>query len=232
MIVEPSSSSERRSFLTRFHTGAAALAALALGRTAQAQTKTTAPARWEPTRHEKDDWLDQLPGKHRLLIDTTTAEGVGKALLWGSNFVRTNRTEYGLLDSDVALIIVVRHRSVTFGYSDAIWAKYGEAISKQIGFEDPKTHAAPKTNIYNAPDSGDGGGRGTFESLAKMGVQIAVCATATRGMSGSLARATGGEADAINTELSSNLVKNGRMVAAGVVVVSRAQERGYTLVTA
>ena len=211
--------------------GAAAFAAIALGRAASAQSKAPAAGKFEPARHDKDDWFDQLPGKHRLLLDTTTAEGVAKALLWGNNFLRTNRTEYGLSESEIALIVVVRHRSVAFGYNDAMWAKYGEAISKQNGFEDPKTHAAPKTNVYNYPEDG-GPGRGTFESFAKQGVQIAVCATATRGMAGSLARALGQEADAINAELTTNLVKNARMVPAGILTVSRAQERGYTLVTA
>ena len=39
---------------------------------------------------------------------------------------------------------------------------------------------------------------------------------------------TGGNVDAIVKELTSNLVPNGHMVPAGIVAVSRAQERGYT----
>ena len=54
-------SSERRSFLTRFHAGAASIAALALGSVARAQVKSAPPARWEPARHDKDDWMDADP---------------------------------------------------------------------------------------------------------------------------------------------------------------------------
>ena len=43
MSQQPLSSAERRSFLTLFHAGAAAIAALAAGRVAKAQAKPAAP---------------------------------------------------------------------------------------------------------------------------------------------------------------------------------------------
>jgi hypothetical protein len=227
MMNQPVTPSERRSFLNRLHAGAAALAGLALGRAAQAQSAAKAAAKFEAARYDKDAWLD-TPVKHRFLLDTVKAEGVANALLWGSNYIRTAQTEYSVPPAEIAAIIVVRHRSVAFGYNDAMWAKYGAAISKQLNFEDPKTHEAPKANVYNSPE--DGSPRGTFETMAKAGVQIAVCATATRGMAGSLARATGGDVEAIFKELTSNLVKNGRMVPAGIMTVSRAMEYGYTAI--
>jgi hypothetical protein len=65
-----------------------------------------------------------------------------------------------------------------------------------------------------------------------MGVQLAVCATATRGIAGAIHDATGGNTDDIFNELVSNLISttNARMVPAGIVAVNRAQERGYTFV--
>lgn len=72
----------------------------------------------------------------------------------------------------------------------------------------------------------------TLDSLFKQGVQLAVCATSTRGYARAIAEATGGNADAINNELIANLVSsNARMVPAGIVAVNRAQERGYSLVS-
>jgi hypothetical protein len=55
---------------------------------------------------------------------------------------------------------------------------------------------------------------------------------ATRFFAGQLAQATGGNADAVYTEIAVNLVGNAHLVAAGIVAVNRAQERGYTLATA
>ncbi len=43
---------------------------------------------------------------------------------------------------------------------------------------------------------------------------------------------TGGNTDTIYDELVVNIVGNARMVPAGIVAVNRAQERGYTLVSA
>jgi intracellular sulfur oxidation DsrE/DsrF family protein len=232
MSKQTPSSSERRSFLARFY--AASIAAVGLGGTAIAQVKSTAPPPWEPARHDKDNWFEELPGKHRLLFDTTTANGFGEALAFASNFMRVNRTDYGLQNSDLAVILVARHRSTAFAYNDAMWAKYGTPMATLSSFEDPKSKSAPKTNVYNSGDYGTSlPNRGvSWDSLAQQGVQMAVCSVATRALAGLIAQAVGGNADAINTELIGNLVSNARMVPAGIVAASRAQERGYSFVSA
>ena len=86
------SSSERRSFLTRLSAG---LTGFATG-TATAQGQSTAVTRWQPERHEKDDWLDKIPGKHRLVFDTTTPAGLAEAIAYCNNFMRVNRSDYAL----------------------------------------------------------------------------------------------------------------------------------------
>jgi intracellular sulfur oxidation DsrE/DsrF family protein len=226
------SASERRSFLARINAGAATVAALAMGGIAMAQVKSPATTRWTPARHEKDDWMDELPGKHRLIFDTIGSEGLGQALLFANNFMRVNQTDYGLENSDLAVIIVVRHRSTAFGYSDGMWAKYGPALAARARFEDPKTKTPPKTNLFNSEGYGEllPSMGTTMESLSKQGVQFAVCSAATHAMAGSIA-GPGGDADAVFRELTSNLVKNARMVPAGIVALNRAQERGYSLVS-
>jgi intracellular sulfur oxidation DsrE/DsrF family protein len=235
-MSKPSSSSpERRSFLTSLNAGVASLATLALSGVARAQGKSTAPARWEPARHEKDDWFDQLPGKHRLVFDTISLEHVTNATLFSNNFIRVNQADYGLQSNDLAVVIVVRHRSTPFGYNDAMWAKYGAPIAARSKVEDPKTKQPPKINIFNARDYGELlNNRGTtLDSLFKLGVQLAVCSTSTRAYAGSIAQDVGGDADAIFKELTANLISNtnARMVPAGIVAVNRAQERGYSLVS-
>jgi intracellular sulfur oxidation DsrE/DsrF family protein len=228
------STSERRSFFTRLNAGVTSLAAVAIGGVAMAQQKSTAAARWEPARHEKDDWFDQLPGKHRLVFDTTAFGGLGEAILFANNFIRVNQADYGLQNSDLAVVIVVRHRSTPFGYNDAMWAKYGTVIAARAKVEDPKSKMPPKINIFNSGDYGDllSSRATTLNSLFKQGVQLAVCSISTRGYATSIAQAVGGNADAIFSELIANLVgNNARMVPAGIVAVNRAQERGYSLVT-
>jgi intracellular sulfur oxidation DsrE/DsrF family protein len=200
---------------------------------ARAQKSSAPTARWEPARHEKDDWLDSLPGKHRVVFDTKTLESMGDALAFASNFLRVNRTDYGLEHSDLAVVIVARHRSTPFGYNDAMWAKYGFPLAARARVEDPKTKLAPKMNLYNTAGYGELlPNRGvTFDALAKQGVQLAVCSISTRGYSSVIAEAMGGNVDAIFSELTSNIVAGARMVPAGIVAVNRAQERGYSLVS-
>ena len=106
-------------------------------------------------------------------------------------------------------------------------------LSKRANFVDPKTKEAAKANLFNVsgydaqlPNRGT-----TLDALFKQGVQLAVCATATRGYAGAIAEAAGGDTDTIFNELVSNLVSsNARMVPAGIVAVNRAQERGYSFV--
>ena len=47
-----------------------------------------------------------------------------------------------------------------------------------------------------------------------------------------VAQSTGGNADTIYAEIVANLVPNAHLMAAGILAVNRAQERGYTLATA
>jgi len=227
-------SRERRSFLTRINAGFASLAALTVGGVAMAQTKS-ATGRWEPARHEKDDWMDQLPGKHRLVFDTTAWDALADGLLFANNFIRVNKSDYGLNSNELAVIVVVRHRSTPFGYNDAMWEKYSKSIATRSRVEDPKTKEAPKINLYNSKNYGDElGNRGnTLESLFQQGVQLAVCGSSTKAYAQGIAQATGGNADTIFAELASNLISktNARIVPAGIVAVQRAQERGYSLVS-
>jgi intracellular sulfur oxidation DsrE/DsrF family protein len=211
--IHSEKSAERRSFLTRFNAGAASIAALAMGGLAMAQVKSAPAGRFEPARHDKDDWMDQMPGKHRLVIDTTSADGFRDGLLFASNFLLANRNDYGLQNQDLAVIVVARHLSTEFSFNDAMWAKYGAALQAK---------EPPKANPHAA----------SLAPLVTQGVQFAVCSMATRRLAGTIAQAVKGNTDAIFAEISANLVTNGRMVSAGIVAVNRAQERGFSFVSA
>jgi len=222
MTKRSPSSEERRSFLTRFQAGVTAAAALVIGVAAKAQEKTATAPRFEPERHTQDDWMGQIPGKHRMVIDTFTVEGFGDALLWAGNFLLANRNDYGLKNEDLAVIIVTRHFSTGHGYNNDMWAKYGATLAARAPSADGPAKEPPRANPSGA----------ALASLTSQGVRFAVCSMATRRLAGMIARATGGTADAIFSELGANLVSNARLVPAGIVAVNRAQEHGYTLVTA
>ena len=224
---------ERRSFLTRLSAGVTAFAVTFTAGSGGTRAQSRPIARWQPERHEKDDWLDQLPGKHRMVFDTTKPDGFGEAIAFASNFIRVNQTDYAVPSNELAIIIVARSRSTPFAYNDAMWEKYGVPLAARASFTDPKTRQAPKLNVYKSAEYGDQlPTRGTtLDSLLKQGAQLAVCQLATRGFAGAIADAVGGKTDTIYEELVANIVSNARMVPAGIVAVNRAQERGYSLVT-
>ena len=226
----------RRSFLARLGTAVGVLGATAVGSSkalADVAGSGGSDALWRPARHEQDNWLEQIPGVHRFAFDTTTPAGFDAAMRFANNYYNTNQSAYGLKDTDLAVLIIARAKSTSFGYNDAMWTKYSKEFSEQSGFTDPKTKQSPTVNFYALPDDGSGDPvSGAMQALIKKGVHFGVCATATRNIAGRIAKATGGDADAIIKELGANLIcPNARLVPAGIVAVNRAQERGYSIVS-
>jgi len=223
----------RRSFLAQLGAGVT-VAGTSLAAGAPSAVAQSNAVSFRPALHAQDDWMDKLPGKHRLVFDTTTPAGFGAAVAYANNFLTADKDGYGLTDQDHGIIIVARHFATTFAYNDAMWAKYGKVMPPFVVLDDPKTKQRPNFNLYNVgtyglelPNLGT-----TIPDVVKRGVHFAVCQMATRFFAGPLAQATGGNADAVYNELVANLVGNSHMVAAGIVAVNRAQEHGYTLSTA
>src|SRR6201996_8035546 len=114
----------RRSLLARLGLGVGIVGAV--GASSPKLLAEAGPdASWRPARHEQDDWLDKIPGQHRFVFDTTTPDGLALALRFANNYFTANENAYGVKDRDLAVVIVARHKSTSFAYSDAIWAKYG-----------------------------------------------------------------------------------------------------------
>lgn len=215
----------RRSFLARLGAAAAAFGFGSSQASAQQGGSSPAPAapssapRWQPAREAKDDWLDQIPGKHRLIFDATSAEGVASAILYTNNFFTGNKNGYGLEPSEVAVVIVMRHRATQFAFSDEVWAKYGKVLSDTDKFTDPKSGAVPTANFYKSG----------LEGHIKRGVHLAVCDLSTNRLKSAIAKATEGNPEAIYKELTTTALGNSHFVAAGILALNRAQERGYAV---
>ena len=222
-------SKSRRSFLSGLGVAASAAGATFAAGTTVAHAQAASDSRWQPARHAQDDWIEQLPGKHRLFFDTTKAGALEDAIQFAGTFYSANKSDYGLENAELAVIVCMRHMSAPFAYNDAIWAKYGVTLAKRAEFTDPKTAEAPKVNPFTpvAP-AAPARARG-LANLMRLGVQFAVCNLSTHGIAGMIASATGGKADDIYKELAANLIDKARLVPAGIVAVNRAQERGYSI---
>lgn len=175
---------------------------------------------FRPVYHEQDEWFDKVAGKHRVVVDVTSAVGVTDVLRFVNNIYEGNRTGYGLEQSDLATVVVLRHSATSFGYSDVVWAKHTKALSDATSYTGPAGAEPLKGNPYYTAN--------TLEGLVKRGVQFAVCGTASRGLSRRVAGA-GGDAEAVYKEMVANMIPSSRIVPAGVIAVTRAQEYGYSV---
>ena len=191
-------------------------AAGALGaRSADAQTAS--PDSFTPMLHAQDDWMSAMKGKHRMVLDVTSPTGVPDAVRFAGNLLAGHKNGWGVEESEVAVLVCLRHGATPFGYTDAIWSKYGKTI-------DPKATPPPTSNPYNT------GEQAQWAALARRGVQFMVCGTASRGLAGRIAGA-GGDVEAVLKEMGANLIPSARIIPAGVVGVVHAQERGFALVS-
>jgi intracellular sulfur oxidation DsrE/DsrF family protein len=200
---------ERRAIIVGLGTVAAAGALGDARRRAQESSDS-----FTPLMHQQDAWMSALRGKHRIdgcdssdgLPDAirfteicwlaTSPGGVSKRRMWRSS--------------------CLRHGATPFGYTDAIWSKYGKTIDHE------RRHLRWRT-----PTTGE---RSALADLAKQGVQFMVCGTASRGLAGRIAGSSG-DTEAVLKEMGANLIASARIVPAGVVAVVHAQERRFALVT-
>ncbi|MEZ5284802.1 MAG: hypothetical protein R2712_08345 [Vicinamibacterales bacterium] len=174
-----------------------------------------------PKRHPQDDWLDQAPAGHRVVFDCWMSDTMGETVNFAANWFRVNKEPYGLSDTDLAMVIVVRHGSAPFAFGTGIWAKYGKILAANMSANNAAANPIPTSNVHAE----------RLQALAKQGMRLGVCSLSTRRYAGAIAKETGQEADAVYAEITANPVGPATFVPAGVVTVTRAQERGYALVS-
>src|SRR5438067_1400919 len=85
----------------------------------------------------------------------TPSDVFGTALAYANNFLTASQTGYGLNDQDAAIIIVARHFSTPYAYSDAMWTKYGKVLPPMVLMDDPRTKQRATTNLYAVPGVSD-----------------------------------------------------------------------------
>ena len=188
---------------------------------------SAAPSR--PTDEPQDAWLEQGGTRHRIIFDTISAKGVGEALNFADNFYKANLSGYGIAGSDLSAVIILRHFSVVFGFNDAAWAKFGQALTDwgQLTELGIKTGAM---NPYSAtpldPKLTSNGRR--LSGVGQEGARFAVCEVAAKAVAFMHSKATGADNNAVLEELKANMIPGAVWVPAGIVTLNRAQERGYS----
>ena len=210
MSTTPQDAVVRRSFLARL----AAVGTAIAGVVALPSTSAAEPSR-APT-HPADAWLDDFKGQHKNIYDCTSVENGPMGWTFARNFLTANTGPiYQLKDADINAIVSVRHSASVYGFNDAMWAKYKLGESQKVNDSSGAPAVKnPQVNVAN--------------DLAKRGVIVAVCGLALARISRTVASDAGATAADVEADLRANLVTpTARVVAAGVIVTNRAQEKGF-----
>jgi len=213
----------RRGFLG---TVAASAAALGLGtlvpRDLVAQPVPAGPEVDDP---QLDAWLGKITGAHKQVYDMPEFNN-GVGFIWSRVFYMTNQ-ETGVPESDVNVVLVLRHDAVAFAMKDAMWAKY--KLGEMTKVTDPKTKAPAVRNIFYNMPAGDQMLPGmSIDGLMASGALFGACNMAIKVSSMQLAQKMNMPAEDIAADMIANLIPGVQVVPSGVWAVNRVQERGCT----
>jgi intracellular sulfur oxidation DsrE/DsrF family protein len=170
--------------------------------------------------HEQDRWLDALTGMHRQVYDIVTPAGT-IGIAFARNFLTANAEGYGLTDTDSSVVVSFRHRAVYYAFGDAMWEKFkfGESVQPEGGAQN-KNPATRNSELS------------LITTLQSRGVVFTVCGMALRRRAREAAQRAGTPPEAMLEQWRAGLIPGVVEVAAGVIAVNRAQERGFTYVYA
>ena len=213
----------RRGFLGNLAASAAGLGLGSLvprGLVAQA-----APAGPQVDDPQLDAWLNKIHGAHKQVYDMPEFnDGVG--FIWSRVFYLTNQ-ETGVPESDVSIVLVLRHNAVAFAMKDAMWAKY--KLGEMTKVTDPKTKApAVRNTFYNMAPADQLLPGMSIDGLMASGALFGACHMAIKVASGELAKKMNMPAEDIAKDMIANLIPGVQVVPSGVWAVNRVQERGCT----
>ncbi len=174
-------------------------------------------------------WLDGIPGKHRQVYDMPELNN-GMALAWSWVFLLTAAEGYGVPESDLGVVLVLRHDAIPLALNDAAWVKYN--LGEVFKIEDPDTKAPAVRNPYYLkpgalpiPDAG-------LKPLIERGVKVAACNMAITVYSGIVAGKMGLKHDDVKRDWIEAVHPGIKIVPSGVLACNGAVSRGCAYVFA
>jgi intracellular sulfur oxidation DsrE/DsrF family protein len=222
-MFDPKLPTHRRGFLGSV---AASAAAFGLGslvpRGLVAQPVPAGPQVNDP---ELDAWLNKITGAHKQVYDVPEFNN-GFGFIWSRVFYMSNQ-ETGVPESDVSVVLVLRHNAVAFAMNDAMWTKYKLGEMAHVTDSKTKAPAARNTFYKMAPEDQILPGM-SIDGLMASGALVGACHMAIKVGSQELAKKMNLPAEDIAKDMIANLIPGVQLVPSGVWAVNRVQERGCT----
>ena len=217
-MPDSKSSPQRREFLCGL---AATAAAIGLGDLI-AQAQAAEP----PTGTEFQSWLESIPGKYRQVYDAPSPNN-GFALIWSHVFLMTGAQGYGVPESELGVVVVLRHSAIPIAFRDDAWDKY--KLGEYFKINDPATKAPATRNPFAYIKPGDMPlPEAALDKLVARGVKIAVCNTAIHHQSARLAQQIGVPHETVKRDWLAAVLPGVQVVPSGVLAVNGAQSKGCT----
>jgi hypothetical protein len=223
-MVDNDNLSNRRSFLGKLATGAAALGATTLidpiGLYAAAAAKAS-PA----NEKSLQAWFGKLKGKHKQVFDCMMPDG-GIPLAWARVFLMTNKA-VGVADDDCSAVVILRHESIPLAMESRLWEKY--KFGEVFKIDDGATKAPSVRNAFWKPKAGDLPLPGmAVNELLDSGVLIGVCDMALTVYSMQVGAKMNINAEEVKKDWVSGILPGIQLVPSGVLAINRAQMHGCT----
>jgi hypothetical protein len=170
-------------------------------------------------------WLDSIPGKYRQVVDWPE-ENQGMGLAYTFAFLRSAAAGWGVSDSDIGAVLVIRHNAVPMALNDSVWAKYklGEAFE----ITDRTTSAPAVRNPYYSAPIPLPFPEMALSALIERGVRVAACGLAIEFRSGRIAEKMGLDPAVVKQEWLAAVHPGITVMPSGVFACHAAGTRGCT----
>lgn len=218
---------DRRRFLASVAGTTAAIAAAGLS-ARELFAQRTYPEYAQPQGGWDLSWAERVArARHRQAFDVTEV-GDGLAFTNAQVYLRGYADVFRTSDTDMGVVMVVRHRAMALVLNDAIWAraKYGEKNK----LKDPTTGeiAARNPFVNLKPDDKfaailvDGG----LDALIRRGVTVLCCNLALMRVAGELAKDEGIPVETARLQFIDGLLPGVIRQPSGIFAIAHAQEVG------
>jgi intracellular sulfur oxidation DsrE/DsrF family protein len=190
---------------------------------------TTAVAAADGPNTDFTRWLDSISGKHRQLYDMPEANQ-GMGLLWSWAFFMTGPEAFGVPESDLGVVMVLRHGALPLALTDSVWAKY--KLGEVFKIEDPDTKAPAVRNPFYLKPGALPVPDAALQKLIARGVKVGACNLAITFYSGMVAQKMGMKHEDVKKDWTDAVLPGIQVVPSGVVACNGAVSRGCVYVFA
>lgn len=221
---------QRRDFIrnaTLLAAGSLAAAPLSVAGAATPDADAQAQGNWDMS------WTSRVTGRYKMCFDAhEISEGV--CLHQARSFLQGYKDVYGLQDSDVSAVLVIRHGAVPMVMNDSLWED--GAFGEESKLKDPESGEVAKRNPFvNVP----AGARhslvwadGALDTLISRGVIVLACNLALTNFAGQIARRRNIPRQDGLALVNANLIPGVIKMPTGIFATSHAQQLGCGVLNA